>query len=91
MRMEKSKVKEEIDQVEGDIKSIRGNIEGLLAAAADEDKVLLSGKGEFERSKAEASRNARHGVSAKGKRAVKYSVQKAEGLSKEKRQYYHFS
>ena len=80
-RMEKSKVKEEIDQVEGDIKSIRGNIEGLLAAAADEDKVLLSGKGEFERSKAEAEGETNQSqVLRSQSKGLKDKIKQAEGL-----------
>ena len=44
-RLEKSKVKVEIDQVEVDIKTERENIEGLLAAAAGDEKVLLREEG----------------------------------------------
>ena len=80
-RLEKSKVKVEIDQVEVDIKTERENIEGLLAAAAGDEKVLLSGKKEFERRKAEVEEAASQSQVLRSRtKELKDKIKKAEGL-----------
>merc|ERR1719460_2011237 len=80
-RLEKSKVKVEIDQVEVDIKTQRENVEGLLAAAAGDDKVLLSGKKEFERRKAESEEAASQSQVLRSRtKELKDKIKKAEGL-----------
>ena len=77
----KSKVKEEIIQVEVDIKTEKDNIEGLLAAAAEDEKVLLSGKKEFERRKAEAEEEASQSQVLRSRtKGLKDQIKKAEGL-----------
>ena len=80
-RLEKSKVKVEIDQVEVDIKTQRENVEGLLAAAAGDEKVLLSGKKEFERRKAEVEEAASQSQVLRSRtKELKDKIKKAEGL-----------
>ena len=80
-RLEKSKVKVEIDQVEVDIKTQRENVDGLLAAAAGDEKVLLSGKKEFERRKAESEEaTSQSQVLRIRTKELKDKIKKAEGL-----------
>ena len=80
-QLEKSKVKEEIEQTEADIKAVRDIIEGLSAAAAEDDKVLLSGKKEFQQCKAEAEEEVSRGQVVKSEaKELKDKIKKAEGL-----------
>jgi len=83
-RLEKSKVKEEVDQVDVDIKTKRNNVEVLLAAGAEDEKVLLSGKKELEQRKAEADEEASQSQVLRSRtKGLKDRIKKAEGLLRE--------
>ena len=82
-RLEKSKVKEEIDQVGVDIKAAREGIDELSAAAAADEKALLSRKEEIERSKTEVEERTNQSQVLRSRaRAQKDEIKKGEGLLK---------
>merc|ERR1712112_800747 len=69
------------EETEVDIKAVRDNIEELSAAAAEDDKVLLSGKKEFQQCKAEAEEEVSRSQVVKSEtKELKDKIKKAEGL-----------
>ena len=80
-RLEKSKVKKEIDQVEVDSKTAKEGIDELVAAAAADEKALLFRKEEFERFKTEVEERVNESQVLRSRAKVqKDEIKKAEGL-----------
>ena len=80
-QQEKSKVKNEFDQVAVDVKTARDGIVALSTAAAADEKTLSSGKEEFERCKTEAEQQASQSqVLGSETKELKEKIKKAEGI-----------
>jgi len=80
-QLEKSKVKNEFDQVAVDVKTARDGIVALSTAAAADEKTLSSGKEEFERCKTEAEQQASQSqVLGSETKELKEKIKKAEGI-----------